>query len=101
MGDNGILWDIDLDFLTRRGKVRGHKYTPLLSDHEIAQLFNPRQEWLREVFRNLRGISIALEPKYTGGLTRSLHLFQQWEKAFFRKPLFDKECSWRAEAEQQ
>ncbi len=92
---DGLLWDIDLDYFTRAEEVPDQSYTPMLPDRAIADELDPSQEWVREVLMNLRGLTIALEPAYTGGLTNSLHLLRQWEKAFFDVPLSDKECSWR------
>jgi len=86
---DGLLWDIDLDYFTEADKVPDQRYTPLHSDTAIARALDPSQEWLQEVLANLRGITIALEPKYTGGLSNSLQLFQRWEAALFKVPLFD------------
>jgi hypothetical protein len=91
----GLIWDIDLDFFTQAKIVPDQRYTPPLSDKAIARLLDPRQEWVREVLWNLEGITIALEPTYTGGLSTSLRLFQQWERVFFSKPIFDRHCSWK------
>jgi len=92
---DGLMWDIDLDYFTEADRASGQRCTPMLPDEEIAKALDPSQEWVREVLTNLRGVTIALEPEYTGGLSNSLHLFQQWEKAFFDVPLFDKQCEWK------
>ena len=92
---NGLLWDIDLDYFTQAKEVPDQRYTPLLSDKAIAKALNPSHSWMQEVLANLRGITIALEPEYTGGLSNSLHLFEQWEKALFEVPLFKEDCSWK------
>ncbi|MCX5674495.1 MAG: hypothetical protein NTX87_05760 [Planctomycetota bacterium] len=91
----GLIWDIDLDFFTRFSKVAERGCCPALSDDKIARFWDPEQEWVREILWNLEAITIALEPEYTGGLSKSLHILGQWEKAFFAKPLFEKHCSWR------
>jgi len=93
---DGLLWDIDLDYFTEAEEVPDQMYTPMLSDRAIAEALDLQQEWLQILTANLRGITIALEPEYTGGLTNSLHLFRQWEKAFFEPPLFDKNCAWKS-----
>ena len=92
---NGLFWDIDLDYFTEAEAVPDQRHTPMLSDQAIAKAIDPSQEWVQELLANLRGITIALEPEYTGGLSNSLHLLKQWEKALFRVPLFDKQCRWR------
>jgi hypothetical protein len=93
---NGLIWDIDLDYFTQAKPVPDQRYRPKLSDHRIAALLDPHQGWVREVLCNLECVTIALEPEYTGGLTTSLHLFRQWEKALFANPLFTKRCSWKS-----
>ncbi len=93
--NNGIIWDIDLDYFTQKKEVADQRYTPMLSDKAIAKELDIGNEWVRIVLSNLRGITIALEPKYTGGLSNSLHLFEQWERAFFEAPLWDKNCRWK------
>ncbi len=92
---DGLLWDIDLDYFTRAKSVPDQRYTPMLADRAVADELDPSQKWVHEVLRNLRGVTIALEPEYTGGLTNSLHLLQRWEEAFLEIPLFAKGCSWR------
>lgn len=93
--DEGLIWDLDLDYFTDAEEVPDQRYTPMLSDEDIAELLDPEQDWVQAVLANLRGITVALEPKYTGGLSRSCHLFKQWEKAFFQIPLFDKRAAWK------
>lgn len=93
---DGLLWDIDLDYFTESKAVADQQYSPLLPDKTIAKAMDISQEWVQEVLANLRGFTIALEPEYTGGLSNSLHLFRQWEKALFDVPLFDKHCAWKA-----
>jgi len=95
-GGNGIIWDIDLDYFTEAKEVPDQRYTPVLSDEAIAGLLDPEQAWVREVLADLRGVTIALEPEYTGGMSRSLHLLEEWEKALLTAPLFDKQCAWRS-----
>jgi hypothetical protein len=92
---NGLLWDIDLDYFTKSEEISDQRYTPMLSDRQIADLLDLSNEWVGIVLSELRGVTIALEPEYTGGLSNSLHLFKQWENAFFQTPLFNKNCCWK------
>lgn len=91
----GLIWDLDLDFFTESEEVPDRRYAPSLSDKAIARSLDAKQEWVQEILWNLEAITIALEPEYTGGLSQSLHLLRQWERAFLTKPLFDEHCSWR------
>ena len=92
---NGLLWDIDLDYFMEAEEIPDQQYTPILSDSQIVNLLDLDNEWVKIILPELRGITIALEPEYTGGLSNSLHLFKQWEDAFFKTPIFDKNCCWK------
>ncbi len=94
---SGVIWDIDLDFFTESKPVDDQKYTPVLSKRAIKSLLSPRSEWMQLILGNLKGITVALEPEYTGGLSQSLEIFRQWEAAFFESPLFSNECRWKAD----
>lgn len=47
------------------------------------------------ILRDLKAITLALEPQYTGGLSKSLEFYQNWESALFAAPFTDKKCRWR------
>ncbi len=91
----GVIWDVDLDFFTKPGKVPNRKYTPPLSGEDIQTLLSPDKPWMPLILRDLDSITIAIEPTYTGGLSLSLELYRHWESTLFESPLFSKECRWR------
>ena len=91
----GVIWDIDLDYFTQGRSVADQWYTPRLSNDDINALLLPDTEWMQLILSNLKGITIALEPEYTGGLSISLELYRQWENALFTAPLFSKKCRWK------
>ncbi|MEN6458205.1 MAG: hypothetical protein ABFC63_04690 [Thermoguttaceae bacterium] len=91
----GVIWDIDLDFFTNGRKVSGQSYTAALSATKIEAMLSPNTSWMPLILRNLKAITIALEPDFTGGLSVSLELYRHWESALFAKPLFSKKCRWR------
>ena len=92
---SGVIWDIDLDFFTEEKSVPDQSYTARLSNRQIKALLSPRKEWMQIILGDLKAITIALEPKYTGGLSHSLEIYRQWESVFFDAPLFDKNCCWK------
>jgi hypothetical protein len=93
---SGVIWDIDLDYLTQAEEVPGQQYTSMLGNNRaIRSLLSPRKEWMRIILNDPKAITIAMEPEYTGGLSCSLELYRQWESIFFVDPLFSKECDWR------
>ncbi len=91
----GVIWDIDLDYLTEEEPVPDQQYTPMLSRQSIEAILSPKKEWMRIILDDLMAITVALEPTYTGGLSRSLELYRLWENVLFDAPLFSKECCWK------
>ena len=66
-----------------------------MREHEIQALLLAKNPWMPLILRDLKAITIALEPKYTGGLSVSLELYRHWESALFAVPLFNEKCRWR------
>jgi len=91
----GIIWDVDLDFFTEEEEVPDQCYTPPVSKKTICSLLNPNKLWMQQILADLKAITIAIEPNYTGGLVQSLELFKTWEEALFMNSVFSKECCWR------
>ncbi len=91
----GVIWDIDLDYFTRGRSVPDQCYTPALSGDTITAMLQSDRPWLPLILRDLKAVTIALEPKYTGGLSVSLELYRTWESALFSAPLFSSKCRWR------
>lgn len=91
----GVIWDVDLDFFTKGKSVPDQPYTPPLSGDEVQAMLSPDTPWIPLILRDLKAITIALEPTYTGGLSVSLELYRHWESALFAAPLFNKNCRWR------
>lgn len=74
-GEEDLYLDIDLDYFTN-GKSDEHGCKILL--REMEQLFNTnRKEFL---FPKIRGVTVALEPIYCGGLVNSLLLLLKLQK---------------------
>lgn len=91
----GVIWDIDLDYFTQGKSVPDQKYTPTLSGKEVTSLLSSDSPWMPLILRDLKAVTIALEPEYTGGLSHSLELYRHWESALFSAPLFSQKCRWR------
>lgn len=92
---SGLFWDIDLDYFTKEKIPDDQMYAPPESKRIIRSLLNPKRSWMQQILRNLQGITIALEPEYTGGLSNSLELYQVWESVLFTEPVFSKHCAWK------
>jgi hypothetical protein len=92
---NGVIWDVDLDYFTRTKVVPDRMYAPPVPDREIAKLLAPRSEWMRLILRELHAITIALEPRYTGGLGQTFKFFDKWERSLFVRSIFSDACRWK------
>ena len=68
---------------------------PPMASKDITAVMSPDNPWISLILRDLKAVTIALEPKYTGGLSVSLDLYRQWESALFAVPLFNEKCRWR------
>jgi hypothetical protein len=93
--DTGVIWDIDLDYFTEGKVVADQRYTPALGVDAVQSLLSPANSWMQMILKELKAVTIALEPTYTGGLSISLDLYRYWESALFTAPVFDKKCRWR------
>jgi hypothetical protein len=93
----GVIWDVDLDFFTNEEDVSDQRYRPLVSSRVVRRILRQDNLWMQQILGDLRAITIALEPSYTGGLTQSLYLYGLWEKALFTKSVFEDSCHWREE----
>jgi hypothetical protein len=91
----GVIWDVDLDYFTQGRSVPDQGYTPILSGEKVTATLSANNPWMPLILRDLKAITIALEPEYTGGLSHSLELYGHWESALFSAPLFSKKCRWR------
>jgi hypothetical protein len=93
--NTGVIWDVDLDYFTKGRGPSEQSYKPALSGEEVTSMLSPTTPWMPLILRDLKGLTIAIEPEFTGGLSRSLELYRYWESALFSAPLFSKKCRWR------
>ncbi len=90
------IWDLDLDFFVGP-EGGGIEHAPVVSKRTIRSLLNYNKPWMPAMLCDLVGITIAIEPMYTGGMSRSLSLYQTWEESLFTGSVFDDDCAWKAE----
>src|SRR5260370_23904381 len=72
---SGVIWDVDMDYFTQTRAVREQRCKPRLTNREIRRLIAPRSEWMQLILGNLKAVTVALEPMYTGGGFPSLLCF--------------------------
>jgi len=71
-GSNTFFLDIDLDFFIR-DKVAAHQLQEVTtySNEEISELIDNASPLFTYLYDRLRGITIATEPRYCGGILKS------------------------------
>lgn len=91
----GVIWDIDLDYFTRSRPVPDQRYSPMWPAERIAMTLSLGNPWMPLILQDLKSITIAFEPVYTGGFVNSLELYRTWESTLFSAPLTSSSCRWR------
>jgi hypothetical protein len=89
-----VILDIDLDFFTecKNGDFDSIKR---VSDTKIKKVLDPSGPFMKTVLPRLTGITIALEPRYCGGIQNSLHILRVIDRFLFLPSLFHQKCGWR------
>ncbi len=95
--NSGVIWDVDMDYFTSEERVDDQPYKPMVAKRTIKAMLSPKKAWMPLILRDLKAVTIALEPKYTGGLTRSLEIYRTWESALLENPVWDKDCQWKTD----
>jgi hypothetical protein len=98
--DGPIFLDIDLDFFAKEnpeaGSLLGSEL--LKSDDEIRAVLSIEGSLMRSLLDRIVGLTIALEPKYCGGLCNSLHVLDILNGEFFNGTLCTHSCRWKKRA---
>jgi hypothetical protein len=97
-----VYLDIDLDFFAidnpQAGSVLGSER--LLPDNEISSILSLEEPFMGLILNRIVGLTIALEPKYCGGLHNSLHVLDILNYEFFDGTLCTHSCKWKKRANQ-
>jgi hypothetical protein len=92
-----VFLDIDLDYFTIKnqnaGSVLGSE--SLMHDAEIKSFLSVSGPLLRPILNRIVGLTIALEPKYCGGLVKSLHVLNILNQELFEGTLCTNSCKWK------
>lgn len=98
--DSPIFLDIDLDYFALEnpdaGTVLGSEI--LMPDSEIKSFLSIDGPLLGSILNRLVGMTIALEPKYCGGLVNSLHALDILNHELFDGTLCTNSCKWKKSA---
>ncbi len=91
-----IFFDIDLDYFTIDNiSTNCNQKITFTSDAEIKKIIDSRSDFMKWVLERVNGFTIALEPKFTGGITKSMKLFSIIEKSLFTGSVFGDNTTWR------
>jgi hypothetical protein len=90
-----LALDIDLDYFTTEANSGEHGTQKRVSDaaiKKVVALDGPLMKW---VIPRLSGITIALEPKYCGGVRNCAHILDVISSTWCRPPLLSAGRKWR------
>lgn len=90
-----VYLDIDLDYFTLNNNIEPTAKYKYMKDFEIRNMLSYDNILMQWIFKRLQGITIALEPKYTGGMSKSLKYLSLIEKLWFDKPLGNFHIQWK------
>lgn len=97
-----VYLDIDLDFFAtdnpQAGSLLGSERP--LPDNEISSILSLEEPFMSLLLNRIVGLTIALEPKYCGGLYNSLHVLDILNREFFDGTLCTHSCKWKKRANQ-
>lgn len=100
--DSPVFLDIDLDYFAvenpEAGAVLGSE--KLMSDSEIRSFLSINGPLLEPLFNRIIGLTIALEPRYCGGLVNSLHVLDILNQELFEGTLLTNSCKWNESSQQ-
>jgi hypothetical protein len=95
--DCPIFLDIDLDYFAidnpNAGAILGSEC--LMPDTEIRSALSVDGTLLWPILNRIVGLTIALEPKYCGGLVNSLHVLDILNQELFEGTLCTNSCKWK------
>ena len=89
------IWDVDLDYFVTKTSDGGKGDAKLIPPSRVKEQTSCHNPVVSLILENVQGITIALEPEYTGGLARSLLLYKTWEGTLFTRSVFDDNCQWK------
>lgn len=95
--DHPLLLDLDLDYFTEQKDRENPTYRDikLVSDQEIRNLMNNNSRFMQWAFKRMCGMTIALEPKYCGGIHNCLRILDIVGSCLFEPSLLHDEGRWK------
>lgn len=94
-GVEDVFLDIDLDYFTESDDPDGGGEVQLADREHVCEVLDPDGPLLSFAFPRLQGMTIALEPKFCGGLANSHRLFGWVDASLFEPGLGSPGCRWK------
>lgn len=95
-GPHPTYLDLDVDYFFREGRGQVHGAEVMVSEENIRSLLNLRGDLMMQIkSRPLRGMTIALEPTYCGGLTGCVRALSIICDTLFDGSLLGDKVDWR------
>jgi hypothetical protein len=89
-------FDLDVDYFFKEGKGKVHGAEVMVPEGEIRTLLDLQEGLLSHIVpRPLRGMTIALEPTYCGGLTGCFRAMSIISETLFEGSLLGDSIDWR------
>ena len=91
-----VFFDIDLDFFTIENlSTNCTQKTTFVKETEIKHTIDSQYKFMWWILQRIKGFTIAFEPKFTGGYTKSMRLFSIIEKTLFTGSVFRNTTTWQ------
>lgn len=89
-------FDLDVDYFFRQGRGKAHGAEVMVPEEEIRSLLNLKSDFMSNLFaRPLRGMTMALEPTYCGGLNGCFRAMAIICETLFDGSLLGDKVDWR------
>lgn len=93
-GSTPVYLDIDTDYFVSSDSSDVIGAGQLVSDDEIRDIISLKRPFMNTIFKKLAGLTIALEPRYCGGIKNSFKVLNILDEELFGGTLFTDECRW-------
>ncbi len=90
-----VFFDVDLDYFTINNNIEPNDKFKYMKNEEIKNLLSPDNKLIKWIFDRLQGITIALEPEYTGGISKSMKFLSLIEKLWFSNSIGNFHVQWK------
>jgi hypothetical protein len=92
---HSLILDLDLDYFTSEAPSGEHGAQKRVSDREIKRFVSPQGPLMQWILPRLDGFTIALEPKFCGGVGNCAHILNVISSTLCDPPLLSAGMKWR------